>query len=152
MERVTRITLIVLAVVGIALIITGAVFASMVAKTYIQAPEALWSGQVAGMYFEGIGLGALVGFALGLIGIMLALVGGLITKPRSLWFIFTIAGLVYLLPFIVISVFVTYKHHSYPERYPDSLNAWTLFFYLVYFLPGILAIIEGLMIRKPRFK
>jgi hypothetical protein len=148
-----RIVLISLALIGIVLILSGTIFAGISAKAYLQAPEEAWSHQSGyGMYFEWTGMGYLGGFALGLVGAILALIGGLISKPRFMGYPFIIAGLVYCLPLIIGLPYMTYKEHSYPALYPDSLNITSLLISLIFLLPGISAIVEGFVVRSVKIK
>jgi hypothetical protein len=140
-----KILLITITCIGIALIILGAIFASMSALSYIQAPESAWSQP--GTYFEWTGMGFLGGFVIGLFGIILSLIGGLIIKPRFLWVVLIVVGLFYCVPFIIGMFYPPYKEQVYPAIHPNASYSDNIGG-LVYVLPGFISIIEAIVIHR----
>jgi hypothetical protein len=81
-----------------------------------------------------------------LAGIFGALAIGLglrLARPRRLWKLVTILGIVYCLPMLSQSIFLAVKGHSWLTDLADVMV------FAVYLVPGLAAVVEGLVLRKP---
>jgi hypothetical protein len=67
--------------------------------------------------------------------VILTLLGGLISKPRYLWPVLVVIGIIYCIYALIDILF----EYLFPERIPILLK-WCL-------LPGIICVLEGLFIR-----
>ncbi len=131
---------------GIALLIFGALLASLSVRAYIEAPEAAWSGKIID-YFMLAGAQLSLGFAASLVGVVFALTGGLIAKPRFLWIVLVSVGFVYSISYVIIATFSSFKTLAYQNMgWVDII--WIIIARTIRLVPGIASIIGGMIIRK----
>jgi hypothetical protein len=89
----------------------------------------------------GIKLGHMIAIVFGIAGIVLMIIGGLINKPKYLWFASITGGLFY-----IISFFSIYT------QFPGSRIEHILITLSFSFLPGLIAVILGWWLKNPRKK
>jgi hypothetical protein len=144
-----KIFLTILAWLGLALMIAGTVLESFPTLTYLGAPEETW-GQPE-LYFEWTSVWYILAFIAALPGVILELIGGLIARPRYLWIGLLVVGLAYCLIFLTGMVYTEFKQQAYPELYaPSPGSAYTttqIIFALSFLSPGLVSIIEGIILR-----
>ena len=80
-----KISLTILAYIGLAFVMLGAVQTFEGTMDYLTAPAYVWSSPEGWHYFEWTGLWAISGLVAASFGMLLALIGGLIARPRYLW-------------------------------------------------------------------
>jgi phosphatidylglycerophosphate synthase len=88
----------------------------------------------------GVSWGHMFGLLFGVLGLIFMLIGGLLSKPRYLWLVSIIVGLLYFVSFFSI-------YQELPTRIRDN-QIGTLFADLaISILPGLVAICEGIWLR-----
>jgi len=134
-------------IIGILLMLLGAVLASFSATAYLQAEETSWSQW--GNSFEGTGIILWGGMLAGFVGMLLTLINELLLKFKyqyqSIWMVLLSFGLVYCIPFIFCSIYPTYKELQYPLIHPDShYDIGELF---IACIPGLIIILASMILR-----
>ena len=130
-----RTFLIILACLGLALVLLAAAPASFTTQDFIREPASY--GHRLGMF--GIEFLFFWGWYPAALGAMLAVIGGLITRPRFLWIPAVVAGAVHLLSFTGLYVYIL--------RSGDRSHGLPALFVLLTMLPGLVCIGEGLALR-----
>jgi hypothetical protein len=141
-----KIFLTILAYAGLAIVMLGTGLALIDVIYILSAPESAWSP--GSWYFEWTGVGMLAGWGVAGFGALLALIGGLIARPRHLWISLIAIGLIYALS--VGTYLFLPKGPREGVSQTDYLTGIALI--LVFTLPGIACIIEGLVIRMTKRK
>ncbi len=140
-----RIALSVLAYIGAILVVLGTVLVGVWVKGVIDGYPKFDIASYG--YFTAMGL---VGVALGSLltcsGTLLALIGGLIAKPRFLWILLILTGLFSELPFLWS--FHTHYVANLQELHQRLHIDYDIFrnglLSLMYILPGIVCVTEGI--------
>jgi len=121
-----------LAYIGLAFVIVGTTPAFMSTIDILTTPE---SARVpTGPYDEWTGLLVFLGWVVTSFGALLALIGGLLARPRYLWISLIAIGVICGL------FFEMYVYQSYYATDIDLI--------LEFMLPGVACIIGGLVMRK----
>lgn len=147
-----KIRLTILAYIGLAFVMLGAILTFRGTMDYLTAPASAWSPG-SRYYFEWTGMWAILGWVAAGFGMLLALIGGLIARPRYLWIGLMANGLIFVLSsgmYINIP-----KDKPYQPGYAaDAVRNFvsTVPQNLFFMLPGLVCIVEGLIICKPRIK
>jgi hypothetical protein len=115
--KTLKIFMTVIAYLGITLVILGTIMATWT-SIYNLKYDSEWTGLP--------GLPAFLGILISIPGVLLALIGGLIARPRYIWFILIIVGIVYCIIIVIATS--------------------TLVVHLVTSIPGVICIIEGFII------
>ncbi len=82
----------------------------------------------------GSGAGYFVTLCAGAIGVLLALIGGVITRPKYFWVVAIVIGVAYISSF-----------YGYRMGLDEPYKYWGVF---VMLLPGLACIVEGIVISK----
>ena len=132
----------ILAYLGIVLLVAATYFSFKYALAFITAPGGVWTNPpwenwAPYQYM----LGAV---AAGITGTLFASFGVLIAQLQKMWVILLIVGISYCLPTITWLVYPSLKGQN------EFTNIGAFIVVLIFLLPGIACIIEGLLIRKPR--
>jgi hypothetical protein len=130
-----RIFLIIIACLGLLLVFLAAAPASFTTQDFIRQ-SASYGHQLGGF---GIQFLFFWGWYPAALGALLALVGGLIARPRFLWIPLVAVGLIHILSFT--GLYVYYFRAVGLESHLVLLTLYTM-------APGLLCIIEGLIIRE----
>ncbi|MDD5399117.1 MAG: hypothetical protein PHU70_08565 [Dehalococcoidia bacterium] len=93
------------------------------------------------------GVGYFVALCFGAIGAILAMVGGLISRPRFFWIACLIIGSIYILSFY--GLFLVMLDSRWTER---AGIAQTISGLILILLPGIILITEGIILGKRSIK
>ena len=117
-----RVTLIIIAWFGLLLIALGLPLSFSSSWTWVS------TGTL------GSGAGYFVTLCTGAIGALLALIGGVITRPKYLWIGSIVIGVAYISSF-----------YGYRMGLDEPYKYWGVF---VMLLPGLACIVEGIVIRK----
>lgn len=151
MKRVLTIV----AYIGLVFVMLGAILTFRGTMDYLTAPASVWSSpEERWRYFEWTGLWAMLGWLAAGLGVLLALIGGLIARPRYLWIGLMAIGLILVLSFgTYVNIpndkpyyqlgYTAEAVRNFVSRVPQNL---------FFMLPGLVCIIEGLVIRKSRIK
>jgi hypothetical protein len=81
----------------------------------------------------------IMGYYPGALGVLLVLIGGLITRPRYLWIVLITIGLIHAISFLEVHVYI-----FWPPSHPIGMS---MLRFLLLTSPGIICIIEGIIIR-----
>jgi hypothetical protein len=141
----TRIMLLVITLVGIAIIGYGSYLISVSAFTSLTSPIESWSQPYV---HEWSGLGLIVGYFITYPGLLLTFIGGLIGRERYIWIAFMIIGLYFC--FIVITSLTALEIRQH--IYPNFLGFPGIIITLLFLLPGFACIFEGILITTLRKK
>lgn len=87
------------------------------------------------------GVGYFFAMCLGFLGIFLALVGGLIARPKYLWIPLFVVGLVYIISFYGIFL-------PSPHNYPNGFRFIVIAGRSLGLIPGLICIGEGIFIYR----
>jgi len=88
----------------------------------------------------GVDYGHMFGLLLSIIGLLFMLIGGLLSKPKYFWIGSIIVGCFY-----IVSFFSMYQY--WPTRIDDNQIDFLLSEMAISFLPGLVAIIEGMWLK-----
>jgi hypothetical protein len=119
------------------LVILGGTYFSFLTSIRVFPAGLLWNR--FGPFGEMGELGFGYAFFIGCIGTFLALIGGLIAQPRYLWVGLVIVGSIYIISFLefIIAINFYYPEHRMAFIILESVSV----------LPGVVCIIEGIIIR-----
>ena len=108
----------------------------------IGATISFWNSSIiaADPNWIGIDYGHMFALLLSIIGLLFMLIGGLLSRPKHLWLASIIVGCFY-----IISFFSMYQY--WPTRIDDNQIGSLLSDIAISFLPGLVAIIEGIWLK-----
>lgn len=138
-----KIFLTVLAFVGLAFVMLGTAGVDREVQLRLTAPKSAYLP--GSMYFEWSGLFIIVCWVLASLGALLALTGGLIARPRYLWIPLIAIGIIYVLSMGMCSYL-----SKVPWGAGYQIDVINIALKLMLLLPGIVCIIGGLVLRKPK--
>ncbi len=129
----------IVACLGLLLVLLAAAPASFITLDFLRAPASF--GRHLGF---GIDFLFFWGWYPAVLGVLLALIGGLIARPRYLWIPLVAVGLVHLLSFTGEYVYIV-REAGNLVRHPIFKMTQTV-------APGLVCIIEGIIVRKLRVR
>ncbi len=86
----------------------------------------------------GVAFGYLFALFFGIAGLVLIIIGGVISKPKYFWIGCIIAGLFYIISFF--SFYIEFPNYSHIKYLLQEIG--------ISILPGLIAIIEGVWLRR----
>ena len=137
----------ILTVIGLGIVALSILFAFRGTAVYLQDPESRWSHPPIDDLMI---LAFFLSFIFGFIGDILAIVTGVIARPRFLWIVFITVGLLSCLSMSGM-FYENYKTNQYPLTNQFAGHALQGYIFdSVFLLPGLVLLVAGLLIRKSK--
>ncbi len=136
--------------VGLAVFALGVYLITRVAFIYLGAPAKAWRFSLA---FEWMPVLTMTATAVATAGAVVALIGGLNTRPRPMWIPMIALGTPYCVFTSISSLYPRYKMMMNPAVKAEGRGLLTpdaIVFLAFSLAPGIALILAGLAIRKPK--
>lgn len=127
--------------IGIAIIMLGIVMISRTAVSNIVSSTQSFKEPLV---HEWTGVPLILGWLISIPGVIFALIGGLVSRPRYFWIISVVIGSVYCISLITALITPSLKMRSYDDLTNMNYLIPTFLFLLP---PGLLCIVEGIILR-----